>query len=230
MKHRTYEYAPESGWHPVAEYQLGYADGEARSARSQRPVPPPGAPTNQPESAAVDPDGVYWCTWQGNLFRCREGWCVPVFRPGQTQPFVDRRRLDSVLIDARGNVFVYTDERPAYVVLTPPAPPPRTTLSLAPAMPGAPADRVEVRLGSDAGPLEGKVRFDWRIDNGAWQLVAADVSPASVVLEGLPGGAHRFEARSLDAYLQTDAAPATLAFEVRADPQAQGRRVRRATP
>lgn len=221
LSQQTYEYSGDHGWQRAADHELGYADNEARAAAHPRPEVPPGALTRTPDSAAVDEEGGYWYTWQGNLFRCRGGLGVAVFRPGEAQPFSDHRRLAGVFVDARGNAFLYTDERREYVILAPPGPPPHTALALAPAGPGAPADIAVVRLGSDAGPVEGKSRFDWRLDGGAWHPVATEAAPVNVTLDGLPGGAHRFEARSFDAALQTDASPAVLPFEIRLDPRAQ---------
>ncbi len=221
MTGQTFEYSEDNGWQRAADHELGYGDTLARAALHKRPEAPEGAVTRAPDSIAVDEEGATWLTWEGKLFRCREGLCVSIFEPGEAQPFIDRRRLDEAFIDARGNAFLRSAERFEYVILAPPGARPHTSATLAPAEPGIPPDHVVVRLGGDAGPVEGKARFDWRLDGGAWQHLVAEPSAASVTLDGLPGGAHRFEARSFDAALQSDAVPAELTFEVRLDPKAQ---------
>ena len=218
----TWERRGENDWQPAAANLPGYADYEVRTPSARRLTLPPGAVTRTPESVVLDSRGVYWLTWHQQLYRCREGLCAPVFPPGEAQPFIDGRRLSGVLIDGRGNAFLRSRDRHEYVVLSAPGRPPRTSLEIvAPAGAGSPPDRRVIRLSTDAAPIEGKVRFDWRLDEGAWQALAAEGQAATVTLEALRGGPHRFEARSFDPALQTNAAPAATAFEIQVDSPAQ---------
>jgi hypothetical protein len=146
-----------------------------------------------------------------------------VFAAGEQHPFLDGRRVDQVNIDARGNAFVRSNDQEAIMILTAFKPPPHTTLKVVAPRTGqqVPADTVTVRLASDATPLEGKTRFDWRLDGGTWRLLTAEPATAIVKLDALPRGEHRFEARSVDATLQTDTTPAVLTFDVQVNPDVQ---------
>ncbi len=217
LSRQTFERSDAGSWVKAPEYEPGYADNSVRGVGHLPPEPPAGAVTNKPDSIAVDNEGTSWLTWRQQLYRCRDGLCAPMFQSSEAQPFIDGRKLSSAFIDAHGNAVLRTTD---YLILAPLKPPPRTSLELA-AQPAVPNDRVVVHLRSDAGAVEGKARFSWRLDDGAWQTLATDTTPASVTLDGLPGGPHRFEARSVDATLQTDATPAVLAFEVHVDPDAQ---------
>ncbi len=217
LSKQTFERSEAGNWVKVPDYEPGYADNGVRAVSHPLPETPAGAVTNKPDSIAVDNEGTSWLTWHQQLYRCRDGLSAPMFQPGEAQPFIDGRQLTSVFIDARGNAVLHTND---YLILAPLKPPPHTLLELA-ANPAVAKDRVVIQLSSDAGVVEGKERFSWRLDEGAWQALSTDTTPASVVLDGLPGGSHRFEARSFDAALQTDATPAVLGFEVRVDPEVQ---------
>ena len=217
LSKQAFERREDGHWLKVPEYEPGYADSGVRNVGHPPPDPPVGAVTRTPDSLAVDNEGATWLTWHEQLYRCRDGLCAPMFQSGEAQPFIDGRRLTSAFIDARGNAVLHTDD---YLILAPPNPPPHTSLALAPNPDGS-RDQAIIHLSSDAGAIEGKTHFDWRLDGGAWQPLAADAMSARVTLEGLPSGPHRFEARSLDAALQTDAAPAVLTIDIDIDPGAQ---------
>ncbi len=220
--HQTWAFLGSSGWKPTA-YEQGFADDAVTAARRPGKLPPEIKLPFKPDVSILDDQGSWWLTWQRGVYKSREGLCVPVLAAAEAQPFNDGRRLDEVFIDARGNAFLRSGTE--YVILAPPGPLPQTTLAQETDAGGGPAaapgDRMVVRLGTDAGAVDGKFHFRWRLDDGPWTPLTADGPAASVTLDALPGGPHRFEARSLDAALQTDAAPVVLPFEIHVDPGAQ---------
>ncbi len=223
--HRTLACVDGSRWQETA-FEPGPADIDAL-ARLRRPLLPSGlALPFQPVGRAVDNQGMCWLTDQGVLYRARDDRWAPVFTPGMAQPYLDGRGLGGAFVDGRGNTFLCSDDADPgeYVIIGPPGPPPRTTLaedlSVDPAAP-TPPERVLIRLTTSARPVAGKLRFLWRLDEGPWTPLAVEGSTGTVTFDDLPGGSHRFEARSFDPTLQTDAAPAGLTFEIHLASRAQ---------
>jgi hypothetical protein len=224
--HRTLACVDGSHWQETA-FEPGPADFDAL-ARLRHPVLPRDMqlPIGS-EGRALDNDGMWWLTGQGVLYRARGAFCVPVFKPGEFQPYLDGRGLGGAFVDANGNTFLSSDDINSgeYVILAPPGPPPRTMLA-AVTSPGAgngpaPPDQVSIHVTTTAGPVTGKFRFLWRLDEGPWTPLAEDGPTGTLTFDGLPGGAHRLEARSFDPALQTDVVPAGLTWEIHLDPQAQ---------
>jgi ligand-binding sensor domain-containing protein/tetratricopeptide (TPR) repeat protein len=88
---------------------------------------------------------------------------------------------------------------------------PRTRIANPPTAPLTTASFAFELVGSDLETPPGRLRYSSRLDGGPWSGWSTDTR---VKLEGLANGSHRFEARCLDAELNTDETPAQVAFEV----------------
>lgn len=172
---------------------------------------PEGCVTNQPDSVVLDNRGLYWLTWQNNLYKAMPGRCIKVFADDELSPFHTERRLTTVFVDAGGNAFLGTRTAVAEnFILKPKSPPPRTTVTIEPAS----ADAVQAQLRVES-KLPTEVR--WQLDNSPWQTT----KEATLTLRDLPDGAHKLRVSALDAELQTESRPVETAFEIHVDPARQ---------
>ena len=227
---QTMEYADDGGWR-VTDYEPGFAQWSQFVMGANWTTTPDFKLPFQPEHMASDNQGAWWLLHDNTLYKACNGLCVPVFAPGEPQPFADGRSLGCAFVDPKGHAFLRSDNNidrntnGQVVTLASPGPPPHTTLAQESvpreSVTNAPSDRIIIRLTTNAGLVEGKTRFSWRLDGGPWTALAVDGPASTMTLDGLPNGTHRFEARSFDTALQTDVMPVVLSFEVRVDPQAQ---------
>jgi hypothetical protein len=65
--------------------------------------------------------------------------------------------------------------------------------------------------GSDDQASAAQLKYQWRIDGGAWSAVS---STTTATVNGLTDGAHTFEVRAIDPASNVDATPATSTFTV----------------
>lgn len=113
--------------------------------------------------------------------------------------------------DAEGNLWFATQS--GLGCYRPDTSPPETELMDAPQK-VAPLERVYLRLGgrdSWLGTPTEELQYSWRIDGGEWSPFTTETR---VLLDRLPFGTHRFEARSLDRQFNVDPTPAAVTFEV----------------
>lgn len=226
----TMEYVDDVGWQ-VTDFEPGFAEWSQFLMGANRTPPPEFKLPFQSEQSTIDNQGTWWLLHDHTLYKARDGLCVPVFGSSTAQPFADGRSLGWAFVDPKGHAFLRSDNNVArnitaqVVTLASPGPPPQTTLAqggvFRESATNVPADRIIIRLSTDAKPIEGKARFSWRLDGGPWTPLAVDGSGSDLILDGLPGGPHHIEARSFDPSLQTDITPAVFGFEVHVDPQAQ---------
>jgi hypothetical protein len=207
---QTWEFAEQRGWETT-----GY-EPQARDLRRIPPaeeVLPPEAVTPRPDSIVRDARGAHWLTRKGQLYKVMHGLCVQQFEPDEAQPFLDGRKLASVLIDQRGNAFLMSHRQggPEYVILPAPAAPPSTGVKVVPESP----DTFKLHFSTTA---PGKAWFVWRLDDGPWS--AARSEPV-VRLEMLPTGRHRIEVAAIDERLRIDPKPAEAILDVQLDPAQQ---------
>jgi hypothetical protein len=98
-----------------------------------------------------------------------------------------------------------------YAIVRPQQPPPKAHLT-------ATADEsgdVTLQFGSNA---QGKVQFEWRVDDSAW---SSPTTNRKVTLQWFPPGMHRFEAVAIDQRAEATPMPARAEVEVHADLRAQ---------
>ncbi len=175
---------------------------------------------------AKDNEEGWWLIREHELYRYRDGFCVPVFAHGEIHPASCSDRLEAASVDAAGNAFLVSDHLYAGTVgmFLRAGAMPRTTLAREIAADTATAktkDRVLIRLITDAPPVGGRRRFRWRLDGGPWTPLSVEEPTTLVTLENVPGGPHRMEAQSYGSLLQTEVAPAVLPFDVDVDPAEQ---------
>ena len=186
-------------------------DGSEGTANAPRPEPPEGSVTSHPDSLVTDHLGTAWLTLGQQLYRCVPGRCVAVFGTGEANPFLVKRLLRQVFVDARGNAFVQTaSARMEAFIIKPRHAPPHVEL----AVEAVETDAVRVRLHTDSTlPMQ----YRWRLDEGPWQATAEDTWP----LASLPAGSHRLAVAGVDAELQTGSPPAVATFDIKVDPAQQ---------
>lgn len=173
-----------------------------------RITPPEGCVTTKPDSIVADNQGVCWLTWQGQLYKCRDGDCVTILSKEEPNPFADRRQLNKAWVDRSGHVFLET-AHDTQIIIAPKSPPPRASIVLTETSP----DSREARLEADS---RAKVRFRWQLDSEPWQPAKNN----TVTLDALPSGAHTLTVFAIDEELQTST-PAVAKFDVKIDPQQQ---------
>ena len=174
--------------------------------------PPHGCVTKSPESCVQDNLGTYWLTWKGHLYHAAPGHCVPVFSPGEANPFTTPQQLWQVFLDSQGNALIESFSRnsPDWYIVRARTPPPHTTIALK-----QPAS--DSFLASLDAHTTATVTFRAKLDDGPWQ----DAETDPVFLEHLPNGPHVLQVEATDDQLNTDPAPARVDLSVHVDPAMQ---------
>lgn len=214
IHHETWEISPGTGWHLIP-----YQPGKRATVTWFTPRPPAQTPAgcavDRATSLSIDRLGRSWWTWDGNVYDGVAGLCLPVFKPDESQPFIDGRLLQRVLVDSRGNVFLETliaNHRVGeYVIYSPPGPPPLMTLRVTRTSPAS------IRLDFSSASA-GKILYTFRVDSGNWSTPQPQ---DFAVLQALPGGEHRLEAAAIDSRLRMDPLPAFATVDINVNPQKQ---------
>jgi len=208
----TWQMDDAGNWSKIA-FKSRYPNdvwGEGQN-HEEHPAPPDGCVTNQPDSIVVDNLGVTWLTWQGGLYKCIPGFCVPVFGPDEINPFRSKRMLREAFVDSQGNAFLQTaDATMDWFIIRPKSPAPVTHI----VMKRKDEDSFVARLDART---KLRVTFRWQLDDGPWQLIKAN----SLALDHLPNGQHVLNITAIDDQLNMDAVPATAKFETKIDPNRQ---------
>ncbi len=113
----TWEWTSDLQWHSVS-YQPGEFVPRPNPFTASQAPPPAGCTTMSPSSSVQDASGRAWWVADDVLYTGITSQCHPVSPGAGTQPFVDGRRLDRALLDARGNVFLETQSPFSYVILS----------------------------------------------------------------------------------------------------------------
>lgn len=144
-------------------------------------------------SLHCDDGGVWWCMSEGQLWKASAGEAVRVFESGEPSPFAVGTGYDfqEVYSDARGHRLF---KGHPYVLLAA-VPGPVANVSWTPS--NHPTDRFGRVTGA------GLVRFEWRLDDGAWRRGEGE----RLELRELPSGTHVLEVRGYNRKL--DAGPVT---------------------
>ncbi len=158
------------------------------------------------ESLQKDGSGCAWLTVDRQLYRARPGLPLPVFAANEAHPFIDGRLVQSVVSDAKGNVFLTTTNPHECLMFRKTSPGPATRLDVE-----ARDDWVRAKM--DAEPA-GRHWFTWRIDNKPW---SAPTDQREVTLSYLSNGFHVFAAKAFDEHLDIDKKTATAFFTVAVD-------------
>lgn len=177
------------------------------TARGGRPAAPQGCVTRYPESIVQDNLGTCWLTWKGQLYRAVPGRCLPVFAPGEPNPFISPQDLREVFVDPRGNALIESAAyRMNWYIVKPKAPPPQATIAL---------ERTgEDSLVAHLDPhTTGEVTFHWQLDNGEWQNSA----DRSLPFDHLPNGPHTLRVTATTEDLNSQATPTEATFSIHID-------------
>lgn len=161
---------------------------------------------NRASSIITDRLGAVWFTLDKQLFRSAFGKTEACFRPNEADPFLDGRKLVSVLLDNEGNALLLTRTKvkEEYIFVSAVAKPPETTAKT---------------LRQDGTTFEfemqsldtGKAYFSWRVDDGPWSVAQSN---RFACLDSLQPGNHRFQAVAINEQFQNDPTPARVFFEV----------------
>ena len=184
---------------------------EHPNGADERPLPPEGSITSNPDSITVDNLGTFWLTWERALYKCVPGRCVKVFGADEINPFISGQQLREVFVDSRGNAFLLTASGALNAfILKPKSASPRTTVTVKLVGP----DSVRVLLRAETGL---PTQYRWRLDDGPWRWTGE----STLAFDSLPAGSHAVTVSGVDAELQMEAPPAAAAFEIQVDPDQQ---------
>ena len=212
IEEQTWEFTEERGWHRKG-YEAGWGRYVSRG-RAPTSLPPTNCAASGADSVVRDPQGLFWLTWRGQLYKGVPGLCLPQFTRNEHQPFSDSRKLRQAFTDKRGNTFFLTARNSGveeYVFLRSLSSAPRTSLRVA----RQGEDSIQLEFSTNA---RGDSWFLWRLDEGPW---SEPFRERTVHIEGLPNGKHTIQAAALDSRLQVDPTPAETAIEIRVDPNKQ---------
>lgn len=199
-------------WKPV-DFEDRYPTDEFSETyqRGDIPKPPPGCVTSEPDSIVYDNQGTAWLTWNGDLYKCRDGVSAKVFSPDEPTPPTLRRNLRAVTISHDGSALVETfPGNPAWFLIASKTTPPQITLKTK----FISADSVQIEF--KANPSE-KVFFRWRLDDEPWQTAYTK----TIRLDAQSNGEHRFQAQAVNEELQITPIPAETRYTVKIDPSRQ---------
>jgi ligand-binding sensor domain-containing protein len=151
-----------------------------------------------------DARGWIWVgTQEGVSFFDHEVWGAFGEQDGLPSPRI------VAIAEADGALWFGTGE--GLVVHRPDRSPPRARVVNPPPAPVAAPSYFFELSGGDLETPPRRLRYSWRVDGGPWAPWSAE--PLARVTD-LANGTHLFEARCLDAGLNTDPTPAAVAFEV----------------
>ena len=151
-----------------------------------------------------DSQGRTWIgTQEGVAFLDHDLWGAFGEQDGLLSPWV------AAITEVDGSLWF--GSREGVSVHRPDRSPPRTRIVNPPPGPVATPSYLFELAGGDLETPARRLRYSWRIDGGPWTPWSAE-SLARVT--DLANGSHAFAARCLDAELNADPVPATVAFEV----------------
>jgi len=118
MRGGTWQWTQASGWVQIPPEPQESAIPFLLPNPFQSPAPPPpGCVTPPPSSLVRDALGRSWWVADDALYEGVAGKCRVILAGSTSQPFIDGRQLGRVLLDARGNVFLGTQNPLSYIVL-----------------------------------------------------------------------------------------------------------------
>ncbi len=209
IENKTWAFTIQKGWHITTNHPGLFKVCHA----FKNLIPPKGSVTNRPESITQDEKGIIWFTWEKNLYKAISGFCFPQFSSNESNPFIDGRGINNVLMDKKGNVFIQTSKRGRYeyVVLYNLSEPPETIVNVEKIS----EDSFVINFTSFQGE---NVWFYWRLDEEPWN---APIKEGEISLTYLSAGNHMVMVKAMNQQLQMDPTPEEVILTVDLDPTNQ---------
>jgi hypothetical protein len=173
----------------------------------KRPPLPEGIPITSPDAMVADNAGACWMISQGTLYRAIAGVCVPIFQPGEDNPFRSIHDLRAAFVDAHGNVFLQVAAYTLHwIMIRPHGPSPATQVTLE-------QKTADSYIAHFDAHTTAPVKFRWQLDDGEKGIS----DTPTVLLYHLPNGPHVLQVVGMDDELNMDPKPVEVKFTVNVD-------------